>query len=167
MSEEEKQKVLKILRYAQKVYDEFSLRTLSDRVFGDATGRNIDQVRIIIESLILKGEFNARIRGDVIVFNKGEPVQELSEELITNTTEFLKKASVVFQELSFTKIKEKTGMDVENVEQLLEKLIMKGQIYAKIKRDGIVYIDRKDMEGIDKLLGAYKDWEDKQHNKKD
>ena len=89
------------------------------------------------------------------------------KESIANTKEFLQKASVLFQELSFKKIMEKTEIKLDDLENLLEQLILDGQIHAKIKRDGIIYLEKEEMEGIDKLLGAYKDWEDKQHDKKD
>ena len=90
----------------------------------------------------------------------------LTKNLIINTIEFLKKAHIIFQEISYETIFQKTGLYENFIGPLAEKLILEGEIYAKIKRDGVVYLDKKEMEGIDKLLGAYKEWEGKQHNKK-
>lgn len=70
------------------------------------------------------------------------------EEIKSKTIDYIKKASSVFEEITFSKIKSKTGIEVHDLEEIVEDLIFNGQINAKIRKDGIAFIEENPLIGI-------------------
>ncbi len=70
------------------------------------------------------------------------------EEIKSKTIEYIKKASSVFEEITFSKIRSKTGIELHDLEEIVEDLIFRDQINAKIRKDGIAFIEENPLIGI-------------------
>ena len=99
-------------------------------------------------TLILKELFqeagitNPERAQDLIKYHNKKKENELKyEETKLKTIEYIKKAANVFEELSFSKIISKTGIKLQDLEEIIEDLIFSGKINAKIRKDGIGFIE--------------------------
>ncbi|KKM80035.1 hypothetical protein LCGC14_1343930 [marine sediment metagenome] len=79
--------------------------------------------------------------------NKRQKQQEY-EETKEKTINYIKNASSVFEEITFSKIILKTGIDPNDVEEIVEDLIFSGDINAKIRKNGIVFIEENPLIDI-------------------
>ena len=70
------------------------------------------------------------------------------EEIKSKTIDYIKKASSVFEEITFSKIRSKTGVKLHDLEEIVEDLIFSGKIQAKIRKDGIAFIEENPLIGI-------------------
>jgi len=70
------------------------------------------------------------------------------EEIKSKTIEYIKKASSVFEEITFSKIRSKTSIELHDLEEIVEDLIFNGHINAKIRKDGIAFIEENPLIGI-------------------
>ena len=112
--------------------------------------------RLILEGTHLPNEFfkEAGIKDlqhaqDLIRYlkEKKEKAKEY-EEVKSNTVEYIKKASAVFEEITFSKIQSKTSIRRQDLEEIVEDLIFSGHINAKIRKDGIAFIEENPLIGI-------------------
>ena len=61
-------------------------------------------------------------------------------------TEEIKKISQIYTEISFSKISEKLESSIEEIQPIIEDLIFKKEIYGKIMRDKIIFLEEKQLE---------------------
>lgn len=88
--------------------------------------------------------------------------EEIYEETKMKTIEYIKKAAQVFEEISFSKIISKTGIKLQDLEEMVEDLIFSEKINAKIRKDGIAFIEENPLidialETVDVLYGIKDD----------
>lgn len=102
---------------------------------------------------------------DLIKHLKNEREKKTKYGDIKNQTiEYIKQASSVFEEITFSKIISKTGIKLHDLEQIVEDLIFSGQVNAKIRKDGIAFIEENPLinitlEAVDVLRGIKDDTE--------
>ncbi len=94
--------------------------------------------------------------------NTKKEIEEKYEETKVKTIEYIKKAAQVFEEISFSKIISKTGIKLQDLEEMVEDLIFSEKINAKIRKDGIVFIEENPLidialETVDVLYGIKDD----------
>ena len=70
-------------------------------------------------------------------YNTKKANEEKYEETKVKTIEYIKNAAQVFEEISFSMIMVKTGIKLQDLEEIIEDLIFSGKINAKIRKDGI------------------------------
>lgn len=86
---------------------------------------------------------------DLIKYIKNKKKNVLKyEETKAKTIEYIKKASSVFEEITFSKIQSKTGIEIQDLEDIVEDLIFSSKINAKIRKDGIAFIEENPLIGI-------------------
>ena len=54
----------------------------------------------------------------------------------------------MFEELTFLKIQSKTGIQIQDLEELVEDLIFSGQINAKIRKNALLFIEENPLIDI-------------------
>lgn len=100
---------------------------------------------------------------DLIKYHNKKKENELKyEETKCNTLEYIQKAAQVFEEITFSKIISKTGIKLQDLEEMVEDLIFSEKINAKIRKDGIVFIEENPLidialETVDVLYGIKDD----------
>jgi hypothetical protein len=86
---------------------------------------------------------------DLIMYINAKREDELRyTEIKEKTIEYLEKASEVFEEITYSKIISKTGIVLKDLEEIVEDLIFSGKIKAKIRKDGIAFIEENPLIGI-------------------
>lgn len=86
---------------------------------------------------------------EILKFIKNKENASKKYEVVKSTTiEYIKKASSIFEEITFSKIRSKTGIEIHDLEEIVEDLIFSGKIKAKIRKDGIVFIEENPLIGI-------------------
>ena len=80
--------------------------------------------------------------------NAKKEVARIYEETKVKTIEYIKKAASVFEEITFSKIRSKTGIEIQDLEEIVEDLIFSGKINAKIRKDGIAFLEENPLIGI-------------------
>jgi len=109
------------------------------------------------------GITNPSAAQDLIKYlNTKKEDEEKYEETKVKTIEYIKKAAQVFEEISFSKILSKTGIRLQDLEEIVEDLIFSGKINAKIRKDGIAFIEENPLidialETVDVLYGIKDD----------
>ena len=74
--------------------------------------------------------------------------QQEYKEIKEKTIDYIKNASTVFEEITFSKIRSKTGINPNDLEEIVEDLIFSGEIKAKIRKNGIVFIEENPLIDI-------------------
>ena len=95
-------------------------------------------------------------------FNTKKENEEKYDETKVKTIEYIQKAAQVFEEISFSKIMSKTGIKLQDLEEMVEDLIFSEKINAKIRKDGIAFIEENPLidialETVDVLYGIKDD----------
>lgn len=104
----------------------------------------------IPKELFIEAGIKDRARAQEILkyIKEKEESSKSYEEIKSKTLNYIKKASSVFEEITYSKIRSKTGIEVQDLEEIVEDLIFSGQINAKIRKDGIAFIEENPLIGI-------------------
>ena len=102
------------------------------------------------KELFIEAGIKDRARAQEILkyIKEKEESSKCYEEIKSKTIEYIKKASSVFEEITFSKIRSKTGIELHDLEEIVEDLIFSGKIKAKIRKDGIAFIEENPLIGI-------------------
>ncbi|KKN01033.1 hypothetical protein LCGC14_1131840 [marine sediment metagenome] len=90
----------------------------------------------------------ANAQGIIKYFKNKRQKQQEYEETKEKTINYIKNASSVFEEITFSKIILKTGIDPNDLEEIVEDLIVTGKLNAKIRKNGIVFIEENPLIDI-------------------
>jgi len=128
---------------------ELNLRetNIPKEIFKEAGIENPDHAQGLIKFLKIKKEKNREYK-----------------EIQSKTIEYIKQASSVFEEITYSKIIAKTGIKLQDLEEIVEDLIFSGQVNAKIRKDGIAFIEENPLiditlDAVDVLRGIKDDTE--------
>jgi len=91
-------------------------------------------------------------------------LKEVKLKVKAKTIDYIKKASSAFEEITFEKIISKTGVHLDDLEDIVEDLIFTGAINAKIRKNGIAFLEESPLvdlaiETVDVLKGIKDDTE--------
>ncbi|KKK58554.1 hypothetical protein LCGC14_3043260, partial [marine sediment metagenome] len=90
----------------------------------------------------------AQSQGIIKYFKNKEKKLQDYKDIKQYTVEYIKKASNVFEEITFSKISQKTGINPDDLENIVEDLIFSGTINAKIRKNGIIFIEQNPLIDI-------------------
>ncbi len=94
-----KDKVRNTLEKLSGVFEELSFQEITEKV-GYSSSLKIEEIRKIIEELLFEGEMNARIKKDIVVFEK--PLQVKTVDIlmdIKDNTEIIKEYTLKIEEI--------------------------------------------------------------------
>ncbi len=97
----------------------------------------------------------SKIRGesvpDQLQIRKQEKEVLLKKPKLEEPRDYIKKISGVYDEISFEKLIIKTNYNVTELENLIEEMIINGEIQAKIKPNSVVFLNKNDITEERKL----------------
>jgi DNA-directed RNA polymerase subunit RPC12/RpoP len=79
--------------------------------------------------------------------------EETREKRKIETIRYIKKLPLIYEEISFKKIRSKTGIDLKNLENLIEEMIFNEEINGRIKDNVLFFTRIKPIEVTCKYCG--------------
>ena len=112
---------------------------LAQRNLKETTAK-ISALNITAKSSVRKVKEEAELEEDL----KSKPSLK-NEEII----QYLKKLPLIYEEIDLNKISSKTGVKIGPLEEIIEDLIMKGEIRGRIKGESLIFESRQQVEKVE------------------
>ncbi|MFO8019264.1 MAG: NosD domain-containing protein [Promethearchaeia archaeon] len=79
-----------------------------------------------------------------------KPVQEKNKKRLTEIVKYIYNLPKIYTEITFSKLSSKTGLKTGTLEDLIEEMIISGEIEAKIKKETIIF--QKENQKSEKVI---------------